>query len=118
MKNSKCERCNSIGLDFKKRNYLEAFQLMREHAKQGNLTFVAGSCPLDNLEEHIETEDLYTIDHYFSCSCGQVFYTGFCIRGLPTLRLYDSLPKGFDKTISGRYGIFFEKEKPRTWFFK
>lgn len=83
---------------------------MRELVKKEDITFYAGSCPLDELEKHLDLEDLYTIEHYFKCQCGMYYYTGFCIRGMPILRANEIPPKNIAKTISGHYGELFEKE--------
>jgi hypothetical protein len=84
---------------------------MKELVESGKITFFAGSCPLDELEKHLDAEDLYTIEHYFRCKCGSYYYTGYCIRGGPILRVLNALPKNFSTTISGHFGMYFESKQ-------
>jgi len=46
------------------------------------LELYAGDSPIEDVREHCEKEDRYTINHYFKCKkCGKYFFIGFCCRG-------------------------------------
>jgi len=106
---NKCEVCNPYRSCFTQMKYLDGFNLMRSQVENGKLVFYAGSCPLNELEKHLESEDLYTIEHYFKCKCGRYYYTGYCIRGNPVLKSNEKPTKGVFKNLSGRYGEYFER---------
>lgn len=120
----KCVLCDRISNDFQPKRpcthaeYMGAFVLMRNLVKTGDIVFLAGSCPLDELEKYLEIEDLYTIEHYFKCRCGKIYYTGCCIRGRSILDVVNSLPVNIKITISGRYGSYFEETAKTGSFIK
>lgn len=103
-----CKVCVSFKSNFHQKEYIEGFTLMRDLVNRGEITFYAGSCPLNDLERHLDIEDLYTIEHYFKCRCGTFYYTGYCVRGRPILRSNEKPTKSLAKTISGHYGELFE----------
>ncbi|MEO3944274.1 hypothetical protein [Gorillibacterium sp. CAU 1737] len=103
-----CSTCESYSDDFLTLDYSRAFSLMKQLVEQGAVTFYAGSCPLDTLEVHLEREDLFTIQHYFKCGCGRFYFTGYCVRGRPIVKILDSLPDNL-LTLSGHYGAYFGK---------
>ncbi|WP_088044284.1 hypothetical protein [Bacillus sp. EAC] len=118
MLKEKCIICDHIYKDFHKKDYFKSYDLMKKLVETNEFTFVAGSCPLNDLYKHLDIEDLYTIEHYFKCKCGRYFYTGCCIRGTPILKVMNTLPKKIEKTISGRYGTYFNVNKNFTSKFK
>ncbi|MEL7603171.1 MAG: hypothetical protein AAGU77_08440 [Bacillota bacterium] len=105
--NSNCTICGSIIKYFRPHNeheenwlnhrdafcdYRAAVSALRQLVENEEVEFLAGNCPLSDIEEHIEREDLYTINHYFRCKCGQIYYLGFCCRGMPLCQLSDTVP--------------------------
>lgn len=100
-----CDNCKEIFNGYEERGY-NNYKLLRDLVKKGEFSFIAGSCHLDDIEYHMEREDLYTIEHYFGCKCGLIYYTGFCVRGRPIVKIIEKLPKSICKIMSGHYGIF------------
>lgn len=74
------------------KDYFWAFQTLRERMMLGTLEYLAGNCPPEDIEKHIDKEDLYTMRHYFRCSCGKIFFIGYCCRGMPLGQIVDELP--------------------------
>ena len=72
-------------------DYQSAYRVLRRMCINNEMEFVAGDCPLEDIEKHIELEDLYTISHYFRCKCGKIFFVGFCCRGMPICTIEDSI---------------------------
>jgi len=74
------------------REYTWAYQNLRELVNKNKLEFLAGDCPLDDIELHLERQDLFTMCHYFLCPCGKIFFVGFCYRGIPICKIVSELP--------------------------
>ncbi|MCP4178776.1 MAG: hypothetical protein GY756_13510 [bacterium] len=101
-----CTKCKKIKDGFEKNGYNEYVNL-RNLVKTSEIVFLAGNCPIDDIEDHLEKGDLYTIEHYFQCECGLIYYTGFCIYGRPIVKTLKELPDNLKTIFSNCFGEFF-----------
>lgn len=114
-----CINCESIGLKFPLNNssHMEAFkdyklvyETLRSATQLNILEFIAGDCPLHDIENHMALEDLYTMCHYFKCNkCGRIFFIGFCCRGMPIGKIVYELPTNIEQISNGHYGTYYAK---------
>ena len=108
-KKESCPTCSSIETEFLELDYWGAIKLMRKSVEIGKLEFVAGDCPIQDIEKEIEAESQYTYYHYFQCKCGKCFNTGVCIRSsAPIIKVLEGLPDNYMKKLNSRFGSRFE----------
>ena len=91
-------------------DYIWAYKTLRQKVQKGYIEFLAGDCPLNDIEKHIDVEDLYTMYHYFKCKCNKIFFVGFCCRGMPLGKIISKLPDNIAEISNGHFGTYYEKK--------
>ena len=85
------------GCDYGK--YIEYINILNEMENNEVLELYAGDSYLNDIQEHCEKEDRYSISHYYRCRrCNRVFFIGFCCRGGFIFEV-DKYPKSYAKSI-------------------
>lgn len=111
---NKCEKCSEIRKMISERNavkYHDRSCFLDDNALQkmtddSRMELFAGNCFPAELGEHCREEVHYTIKSVLKCNgCGQYYYIGYCVRGLPVLKEY-----------SGEDALSFAEHM--TWGFK
>ena len=79
--------------------YFEYIKALNEMEINGVLELYAGDSYLNDIQEHCEKEDRYTISHYYRCKrCDRIFFIGFCCRGGFKFEV-EEFPKSYAKSI-------------------
>ena len=74
------------------KNYISAVKALCELTFTRKIEFIAGDCLLGDIEKCIASEKLFSVNHYFRCKCGRIFYVGYCIRGTPICEIVRYIP--------------------------
>ena len=91
-----CKECDIIQALFTaaskspRNNYYPTLKFLVALEKQKRILLYAGDCTLSDAIKVLETEQHYTVCHYYKCiGCSQVFFFGACIRGTPIYKMID-----------------------------
>lgn len=114
-----CELCAGIRAAFENaqkdahRQYRPTLEMLGKLEQQGCAELVAGDCPVNQAGAELNSEQHYTVCHYFRCTaCGRYYFIGACIRGVPVYKVLDSLQdEKPENLLWGRYGTLFEEKK-------
>lgn len=102
--NNACGICTPLKSKPELADYFKTIKKWKEYVLNGKFEFIAGDCPLEDIEEHFYNEDLYTIMHYFKCECGKFYRAGACIRStVPIVEEIDAISKDLEKRFLGKF---------------
>ena len=92
------------------KNYFNALSAAKTLIKDGTMELFAGDCPIEEVEQHLKDEDLYTVILYLRCQkCNTYYWLGACVRGEPGIRIVRNVHKiPLNRVLTGRKGVFFE----------
>lgn len=92
-------------------NFVPVYRMAAELLCQGRLEVIAGDCRFEDALEVLASEKHYTVCFYLQCeSCGEIFFLGACIRGVPKYRKVDDIKdEKIEHLLWGREGSYFEK---------
>lgn len=80
--------------------YKLAYETLRNAAQMHTLDFLAGDCPLHDIEKHIELEDLNTMSHYFKCNkCRKIYLSGFVAGECLLVKFLINYPLIYSKSV-------------------
>lgn len=88
------------------------YQKLVEMIKQNQLGVYAGDCRFEDALDVLASEKHYTVCFYLQCeSCGEIFFLGACIRGVPKYRKVDDIKdEKIEHLLWGREGSYFKKD--------
>lgn len=110
-----CGQCGEVRRLFEwaqrapQENYRTLICRLGAMEEAGDAELYAGDCLLKDAPAVLESEQHFTVCHYFRCgSCGTFYFAGACIRGAPVYRITPSLkPEEIEKRIWGHTGAYY-----------
>ena len=94
-------------------NYYPVLTMLESLEKQRRIELYAADCKLSDAVEVLNSEQHYTVCHYFKCTrCGQLFFLGACVRGTPKFKKIDDIKSiNFSNMIWGNIGTRYFQQK-------
>lgn len=113
-----CKQCSSIKALFETVgdnphiNYIPTILFLNGLESNNIIELYAGDCKLSEALNILNEEKHYTVCHYLKCKeCGQIFFIGACIRGIPKYKqIEDIRDENINNLLWGKEGTIFSKK--------
>jgi hypothetical protein len=110
-----CQQCDIIEVLFKAaskdahKNYYPVLRFLQALEEEKYIELYAGDCLLEDAMKILESEQQYTVCHYFQCkSCKAIYFLGACIRGVPIFKKIENIEQeNLNNMISGNIGTYY-----------
>lgn len=87
--------------------------LLSSLLEEKRLELYAGDCPFEDMMKVLSAEEHFTVCFYLRCpKCGEIYFFGACIRGMPVYKKADDLTdEEIRNLLWGKEGSYFQSFK-------